>query len=268
MNIMPNTDLRTKFEVIVTDCNNKTTKDLFGIAFVDLTIRCNNKINYMKNLMFLSGASSFLTIYLNYTTPLTAGNVTHYSVATSGLIQIMTGAFHFFYDKQSEKFLDGCISIKNFYNSFQSFKNLPDESQIVNLFTEFEKIKQSNSLDHLNEKEKSLFQSAGKLLLMDAIVEILKTKKINSSLINQWDNFLTSPTDFNATKLWQTVEMEKTDESSYFQFVNLKKQFKSVKIAEKMVSCFKEMIEISFMNSLEEDSYCPGIYCGSKNKHF
>lgn len=236
-------------EVVIASSSavHKTAKELFGNVHQNLEDIVEYKNKITKGLLVLPLTSVSLAIGSGISFAV-LGDFVSSNIFFSSIISTVFGlgtslCFDGFYEKQKEIFLEGSELIVNFYNSFEEFKIDPKILKINDLFLQFEKMHQCNCFDCVSGDDLVLFKSTGKLLLMDAIVKIFEEKKIDSSLILEWNKFLSSSKEFDMAKLWQTIKVEKPEESTYNQFFQQRKQFKSIEITEKIVNCFKEMIE-------------------------
>jgi hypothetical protein len=255
-----------QLEEVVTENLDKTSKtalELFGQSYQTL----NDKLEYKKSrlsktewipvLPFTSSIGMLAVGILSNSFSLVMSGFSLLMLGTPlSMLMIMGLKQH--QEKNAVIFLEGLDVVKDFYHCFQDFKSDPTDLKVTNLFQKFEGMNKNyltviQKEYLLNEDELNLLQSTGKLFLMDAVACILKNKDENSILSKQWNEIINSSITSNLNNSivepWKSIGITSPPLASYLDFGKQRVQLKSIDIAEKITSVFKNCLEVGIENN-------------------
>lgn len=153
--------------------------------------------------------------------------------------------------KKTKILLNKYDQIVNFYDAFQDFELSPEDQKVKNVFAQFLKLSEGAECslfsDHqlIENGDLQLFQSTGKVFLMDAVAKILQEKDKNSIFAEQWDDLLESTVNetYDIKEPWKTVGMYEPDVQAYRHFFLIRHQVTSTPFVDNLVTIFKHAIE-------------------------
>lgn len=160
--------------------------------------------------------------------------------------------YNFKWGEYTQALLNKCESIKSFHNSFEDFKSDPQEFKVKNLFDLFQWIDLNEKQSELvPQDDLKLFQSTGKIFLMDAIAKILSENGKDSQVVKLWNETCNSTlkSKVGNAEPWQSMGISNPDLDAYLEFDKLRDKLESIMITDKIVSIFKNAIEMGLTNN-------------------
>lgn len=237
-------------EEVVID-NPSKAENAYSQVFENLNRELNHKILNYKRTGNRSIAAGCLTTVAGFV----PGFVAHYLDYHIGLLGSACSLFfiypfvkysdaNFKWAKKVQSLSDKWESIKEFHDCFEKFKLDPQEYKVKELFDHFRLVDCINIQDTeiVPEDDWKLFDSTGKLFLMDAVAKMLQDKDQYSEIARLWN-------ERSKTALWYSIGTSSPEPEAYDEFDMLHSHIESIEIADRIVGIYNNAIETGLTNN-------------------
>jgi|GEM_PF-3382056 len=242
---------------------DETALSLFGDSFQGL----NEKLAYKETMMnrlsivpYLSTLASASTL-VSFTITLDFNLFLIFLASLSSYsLMIAKPLVDKHYGKKVNLFLESGCLITQFYNSFEDFKLEPNISKIQDLFSKFEKMRSNGWFNFiqqeklLSEEKIEMFQSTGKLFLMDAVCSKIENSNHLIYAMN-WKSTLETTlklkrSDIDGGEPWKFFNIPNEGFESYLKFYLQRVNISSIEIAEKVKEYYITTLKVSLEKNL------------------
>lgn len=263
----------TRREILVPDTTEKASEkaaEIFGQNYIALSVRTEMGKKYI-DLQRNGGMAGFagcglIAIVLSVLTcsgtipACIGGCCTGCSGCMAGTVYGLSCNSKFDPTYQTADILKMCDLIAQFSVAFASFKNDPQEEKIKSLFIEFDKFNELLSSrncpsirwtweehqDRFKGIDLTLFRSTGRLFLMDAIAEVLRSKDQEGEIPLQWDRMLSSPITSHYVEPWYSLGIPNPSPYDYQLYGYLRDRIDSLELVDKMIEIFQTALNNEF----------------------
>lgn len=227
---------------------SKTAHELFGTQHEYLTKKLEFKKKLEYGAAFIPATSIpvtcglFIASYVTQDDNLFLGAM--YSMMGGAITIFAPLSMDKFYGFVANEFMLGAEAATAFSNSFENFKSDPEEYKAIQLFVAFGRLNgkwlEYVQNQHLLQKDQiDFFRSTGTIFLMDAICEILKEKKTESSLVKNWNEVkLLNPHSESYINFWKGAGLVNPLSEAHSQFGVLSSYINSIDIATRVNQLF------------------------------